>query len=244
MQMSKPALSPGKEATRVILDPWFTNREGWLHTWLGNTRMGKTYANNILVTDVVNAKIADICFTIDDKDPEKPQYQGTFRANVQHLKAEPVSNSNDARHIVFRGVAYRNDIRDSVDHGEVADLVWGIKRTTPKCKILLNIDEMADATNGHQDWKSDSNAQIYRKGAGVRISTTATTQQPQLCPREPFGLSQTIGFFQLDSREIAYLSGYKIVTEEMAAIIPTLERGEFVIYKRGAGGWDGKVYRY
>lgn len=241
---NKPAINSGFEAIDVIHDPWTRDREGFLHTWLGNTRKGKTYANNILVNETVNRKVVDIVFTIDDKNPQKPQYIGTYRANVSHFRSEPVRKSSEAKHIVFRGVAFRSDLSDSIDHGEVADLVWGIKRVTPKARLLLNIDEMADATNGHQDWKSDNNAQIYRKGAGVGISTTATTQLPQLCPREPFGLSQTIGFFQLDAREIAYLSGYEIVTPEMAEIIPTLEKGEFVIYRRGAGGWDGKVYKF
>jgi len=241
--MNKP-IHKGNEALNIIFEPVTTDGEGFIHLWLGNTRKGKTYANNILVNEAIKRRYVDMVFTIDDKNPEKHQYTGAFRANVNHLRSEPIRNSNDAHHIVFRGQALRSNLADKVDHGEVAQMVWDLKRTTPKLRVLLNIDELADATNGHQDWKEDVNGEIYRKGAGVKVSTTATTQMPQTLPREAFGLSQSIGMFQLDAREVSYLENYRVITPDMVPILSGLERGVFILDKRGAGGWDGNIYKF
>lgn len=225
----------GLEALPYILRPCTDDGEGFLHLWLGNTRMGKTYANNILVAEVLKAKHSDVIFTIDDKNPQKPQYAGTQRANPPHLLSSPLRPDEDDRHINFRGVAYRANLDDACHHGDVASLVWNLKRTKPPLRLTLNIDELGDATNGRQSWLDDANAQIYRKGAGVGISTTATTQMPQIVPREAFGLSQTIGIFRLDAREIDYLVRYRLVTPDVVGLMAGLERGDFLLYVRGQG---------
>lgn len=235
-----PASNSGKrrsgyEALDIIFRPYTQAAEGALHLWLGNTRMGKTFANNILVTELLKRKHVDTVFTVDEKDPEKPQYGGTFRANVKHLYAHPLLPHEDKTHVNFRGCSYRSDVRDIVDHGELAGMIWSLKRTVPKSRLCLNIDELADATNGYQNWKSDENAQIYRKGAGIRISTTATTQLPQNLPREAYGLSQTIGLFRLDAREMDYLVSKRTITPDIVPLMATLERGDFVLYVRGEG---------
>jgi hypothetical protein len=225
----------GEEALSHIFRPYTDHGEGALNLWLGNTRMGKSYANQILVTELIKRKHVDTVFTVDEKDPEKPQYGGTMRANVNHLLFNPLLPNEDATHINFRGASYRSDIDDAVDHGQLAKMVWDLKRTKPPIRLCLNIDELADATNGYQAWLSDQNAQIYRKGAGIRISTTATTQLPQLLPREAFGLSQTIGIFRLDAREMDYLVQKRIITADVIPLMAQLERGDFCLYVRGQG---------
>lgn len=231
----KSARRSGYEALDIIFRPFTQAGEGALHLWLGNTRMGKTYANNILVTELLKRKHVDTVFTVDEKDPEKPQYGGTFRSNVRHVYKSPLLPHEDKTHINFRGAALNSDIAEVVDHGELAKMVWGLKRTVPKLRLCLNIDELADATNGYQAWKSDENAQIYRKGAGIRISTTATTQLPQNLPREAYGLSQTIGLFRLDAREMDYLVSKRTITPDVVPLMAKLERGDFLLYVRGEG---------
>lgn len=234
---------PGQEAFKHIFRPYTDDGEGALHLWLGNTRMGKTFANNHLVDELLKRKHVDVVFTVDDKNPEKPQYKGTFRANVKHLLNNRLLPHEDSSHINFRGVAYKSDLADAVNHGEVATMVWNLKRTKPPLRLCLNIDELGDATNGRQAWLDDANAQIYRKGAGIRISTTATTQMPQILPREAFGLSQTIGIFRLDAREVDYLVNYRLLTPDVVPLMAQLERGDFVLYVRGSGLLPG-VYRF
>lgn len=226
---------PGEAALTHIFRPYTDDGEGALNLWLGNTRMGKTYANRILVDALLKRKHVDTVFTVDEKDPEKPQYGGTMRANVKHLLFSALRPDEDASHINFRGASYRSDIDDQVDHGELAQMVWNLKRTKPPLRLCLNIDELADATNGYQAWKSDANAQIYRKGAGIRVSTTATTQLPQNLPREAFGLSQTIGIFRLDAREMDYLVSKRIITQDVIPLMAQLEKGDFCLYVRGQG---------
>ncbi len=235
--------TPGLQALEHVFRPCRDEGEGFLHLWLGNTRMGKTYANSILVRELEKRKHTDLILTIDDKNPTKPQYGGTFRANPQHLVSDRPTLGESTKHINFRGVALRSNLDDTVLHGDVASLVWDIKRTKPNLRIALNIDELGDATNGRQSWLDDSNAQIYRKGAGVGISTTATTQMPQIVPREAFGLSQTIGVFRLDAREIDYLVKYRLITPDIVPRMAALERGDFVLYVRGHGLMPN-VYRF
>jgi hypothetical protein len=233
----------GLLALDYIFRPCTDDGEGFLHLWLGNTRMGKTYANNVVINEVLKRKHTDVIFTVDDKNPSKPQYDGTQRANPDHLLRSPLRPDENNKHINFRGVSYRSDLADHVHHGDVATLVWNLKRTNPPLRLCLNIDELGDATNGKQSWLDDANAQIYRKGAGVGISTTATTQMPQIVPREAFGLSQTIGIFRLDAREIDYLVRYRLVTPDVVGLMAGLERGDFLMYVRGSGLLPD-VYRF
>lgn len=234
---------PGEEIFKYVFRPCTEDGEGFLLLWLGNTRMGKTYANRIVVQQALQRKHVDMVLTIDDKNPQVPQYQGTFRANPQHLLYSPLRPDEDEKHVVFRGVALRSNLSDRVEHGSVARLTWDLKRTTPPLRICLNIDELADATNGKQSWLDDENAQIYRKGAGVGISCTATTQMPQILPREAFGLPQVIGIFRLDTREIDYLVKYRLIDPGIVESARKLERGEFLLYVRGEGLMP-HVYRF
>ena len=234
---------PGREIFQYVFRPCTEDGEGFLLLWLGNTRMGKTFANRIVVDEALTRKHIDMCLTIDDKNPAKPQYKGTMRAHPNHLLFSPPLPNEDEKHIVFRGVALRSNLQDKVAHGDVAKLTWDMKRTKPELRIMLNIDELADATNGKQSWLDDENAQIYRKGAGIGISCTATTQMPQILPREAFGLPQVIGLFRLDTREIDYLVKYRLITPDVIEPMRALQRGDFLLYVRGEGLMP-HVYRF
>ncbi len=238
----KVDVDPTNTALPIILAP-FKKGEAFRHLWLGDTGQGKTIANRILVDTVINRRLVDIVLSIDDKNPKQPQYAGTFRANTNHLRQDMPKSKEESRHIVFRGVALRRDLSDQVTIGEVAAMGWDVIRTT-NASILINIDELSDATNGHQSWDDDLTAQIYRKGRGVGLSVSATTQLPQLLPREAFGLSETIGIFRMDGREANYLVKYRILTPDLEAIVTHLEVGQWILYRKGGGGWDGKIYKF
>jgi hypothetical protein len=222
--------------------------DGWRHLWLGNSGFGKTYANARLIDWAIRNRAAQLVLTLDDKSNFYAQYVGTYRANPQDLRRRPPTGGERTDHIVFRGVALTRKFSDGCSAENIAKLAQDIVGTS-RGFVLVNIDELADATNGGQAWKRDDGsestiAQIYRKGRGVGISVTATTQVPQSLPREAFALSDTIGLFRLTGREIDYLLGKRVITSELASVIPSLGVGDFILYDKNLTEWDGKIYRF
>lgn len=220
-------------------------REGFRHLWLGDSGMGKTVANNVLIQALAKSKLADVILTTDDKNAWQAQYPGMQRINPADLRARPPSGDENPKHIVFRGIAATKRPGPDVDNlpHDVAQMAWGMVRVKP-CSVVLNIDELADATNGHQSWNQEEIAQVYRKGRGVGISVVSTTQMPQLLPREAFGLSETIGIFRMTTREIEYLHKYRVIEAQDVALIQELEVGEFMLYDKSAREPDRNVYKF
>lgn len=222
--------------------------DGWRHLWLGTSGYGKTYANRFLVEWALKNGAAQLALSLDDKSNFYAQYSGTYRANPNDLRKRPPNGGERPDHIVFRGVALTRKFTDGCSAESIARLgqeIIGVSRGL----VLINIDELADATNGGQAWKREDGsesaiAQVYRKGRGVGLSITATTQVPQSLPREAFALSDTIGIFRLTGREIDYLLRQKAITPELAAVIPTLQIGEFILYDKAQVSWDGKIYKF
>lgn len=225
----------------IITAP-LVKREGFRHLWLGDTGMGKTEANKILIAWVLKKKYVDLVLSIDDKNRWKSQYPGTYRANPNHLRREPIGNSESFNHIVFRGIALTRKLDEGVDPNDVARMSWEMVRLHP-CSVLVNIDELVDATNGHQTWDDEEIPQIYRKGRGVGLSITATTQMPQLLPREAFGLPDTIGIFRMGGREASYLYKYNLIEKDQIDAIESLGVGEFRFYRKSQP-MDESVYKF
>lgn len=251
--MSHQVVNPHNGLVAAILAP-LKIAEGFRHLWLGDTGQGKTVANQILIREITSRKLVDIVLTIDDKvTKKKPQYEADlFVATPTSLKSlwRPLdTRSKDEKrslHVSFRGVALTRNINDDVVHADVATMGWDLILKSP-VSILLNIDELADATNRNQAWldgEKDPIAKVYAKGRGCGYSVVATTQLPQTLPREAFALSETIGIFRMDAREAAYLARFKIISEELEEVVPSLGVGEFVIYRKAGGGWDGVIYKF
>jgi hypothetical protein len=239
--MNKP-ISP-TEAVVSITEP-LTRDTAIRHGWLGDTRMGKSVANRILINYVLARKMVQLVLTTDDKTPKESYYPEGYPVATIH---EYMMDCNDkGNHIVFRGTAHRRDKNDAVIIGDVGELAWDIVRQAP-LQVIVNIDELADATPGQgQAWLQSSEpiAQIFRKGGGAGISAVWTTQLPQTVPLEAFGLSETLGIFRLDGREVDYLYRKRVLGSELVDIVPSLEVGEWVLYRKGRGGWDGNVYKF
>jgi hypothetical protein len=221
--------------------------DGWRHGWLGDSGMGKTWANIRLVEYALQHKAADLVLTLDDKSNHYAQYKGTFRIDPADLRARKPGPGERSDHIVFRGVAESRNFNRGCSAEDVASLAQQIAGCT-KGLILVNIDELADATNGGQAWRREEGeskiAQIFRKGRGVGLSIAWTTQVPQSIPREAFALSDTIGIFRLAGREVEYLQSKRVITTELGEVIPSLQRGEWVLYNKNQGEWDGRVYKF
>lgn len=218
---------------------------GMRHLWLGDSGMGKTVANDLLIKWIRKRKLVAMTITIDDKSAWEVQYAGgLLRVNPDHLRAQPPRSGEDPSHIVFRGIAVTKTPGPEVDEliFDSARMAWDLVRDT-SCQVLLNIDELADATNGHQSWYREEVAQTYRKGRSVGISVVATTQMPQLLPREAFGLSETIGLFRMSSREAEYLAKFRVFPDSEVEAIASLEIGEFRLFRKSQP-LDPKVYKF
>jgi hypothetical protein len=216
---------------RIVSSLRKKERDGFRHLWLGDSGMGKTTANRALIQYVLAHKLVDIVLTIDDKNRWRAQYDGTQRVNPAHLSKQPLMPGDDHRQIVFRGIASSLSADEGVDPEDVAQMGWDLVRLKP-CSVLINVDELADATNGHQSWMAQTMPQLYRKGRGVGLSVTATTQMPQLLPREAFGLSDTIGIFRMTGREAEYLWQFRVVDQWGRDTIPSLEVGQFLLFQK------------
>lgn len=225
-----------------LITAQITKGNAYRHLWLGDTGMGKTYANEMFIRwQLAKHKVA-LVLSLDNKDAHAAQYTGTCRINPADLKARRPQGDEPKNHIVFRGVAMTRKLSQDCGPDEIARLAWEIV-TLRKTQILINIDELGDATNGNQAWKAKTLAATYRKGRGVGISISATTQLPQILPREAYGLSDTICLFRMAGREAAYLESRKTITKESARIIPNLGIGECLIYDKARGSLDGKIVK-
>lgn len=241
--LARPRVLVGcKTAFQAIAAP-LDRREGFRHLWLGDSGQGKTYANKAFVSWLLATRKIDLMLSVDDKNRWHAQFFGAYRANPEHLAKQPLTSRDNLRnHVVFRGVAYDGSLESTVKVDEVSRMAWELVRLKP-ARVCLNIDELSDATNGYQNWQGDYTAQVYRKGRGVGLSIIAGTQLPQSLPREAFGLSETIAIFRLEARELAYLRKHNVIGGEVENVIPRLKVGEWVLYSKGRGGWNGQIYK-
>lgn len=240
-------VNPETAGVNQMITGSLKKREGFRHLWLGDSGMGKTIANKSLIEWLQKQKAMDMYLSIDDKNRWAHQYEGTFRINPEHYKRKPAGFREDKTNIVFRGIAYEDPVTheapfETVDPNQVSLMAWELVRLKP-ITVLVNIDELADATNGYQAWENQSMPQTYRKGRAVGISVVATTQLPQLLPREAFGLSDTIGLFRMSSREALYLHKQNVITKEEIDEIAALEVGEFRLFRK-SHPVDPSIYRY
>lgn len=218
---------------------------GLRHLWLGDSGMGKTVANDLLLKWIQKRKLVDLTLTIDDKNAHEVQYKGGCeRVNPDHLRREPPKRDENSKHIVFRGIAATKRPGPDVDEVifDTSTMAWELVRGA-SVQILLNIDELADATNGNQGWKQPEVASLYRKGRAVGISVVATTQLPQELPRAAFGLSETIGLFRMSGREVEYLASKRVVPDTEVENLTNLEVGEFRLFAKSKP-LDPKVYKF
>ncbi len=230
---------------RPLCPPPGKKRTGMRHLWLGDSGMGKTYANDQLLKWIQRRRLVNYILTIDDKDVHEVQYLGgTLRVNPAHLKAVPPHEKENQRHMVFRGIAATKTPGPEVDDliYDTSQMAWEMVREAD-IQVLMNVDELADATNGNQTWKHPETAVLYRKGRSVGISVIATTQLPQEIPRAAFGLSETIAMFRMSGREAEYLASKKVIPDSEVEPISNLEIGEFRLFVKSKP-LDPYVYRF
>lgn len=224
-------------------------KEGFRHLWLGDSGMGKTTANNMLIKYVKPR--ANLVLTVDDKSIHRPEYSGAaYRANTQHLREKVLTEEEKKlKHISFRGKCYSHEaLEKMVDltPEEVASMAWDLVRLSREpFMVVMNIDELMKAQiPNSQIWEGTKLPLAYREGRAVGISVISSTQMPQMVNRESFGLSDTIGIFRMDGREAGYLFQQKVLkTKEQVTLVASLEVGQWILMQKSVP-WDGCVYRF
>ena len=235
----RPTPTAPTEILRTILEP-LTRGEGFRHGWLGDSRMGKTYANRWLLEEGIDARLIDQVLILDDKGPE-PQYPGLQRANVAHLRRELPTEEQDSRIIVLRGHTMRTGEVCPPDDPARAAFELALLPGSPR--VAVSIDELRRAVSpAGREWRSTDVPRLFSEGGGLGVSVTWTTQSPQRIPLEAFDQTETFGIFRCGRRAVNYLADQDMVEPEVLAILPGLQRGEWVFVETGAP-WDGRVYK-
>lgn len=177
---------------------------------------------------------SDLVLIHDAKDPT-PQYEGVIRPTVAAFAASPPGEDESAIVVIHD--------RDST---ETPDTVAGAGLALARAGVptAVFIDELFDALKSRQALATGDSgpiAIIERKGRSLRASIAVGTQIPQSVPTVIFDLSETRVIFRTDSRSLSYLVDGMRLPDEMAAVIPRLDVGEFVISRLGFE-WDRTIY--
>jgi hypothetical protein len=222
--------------------------EGFRHLWLGDSGMGKTTANRMLLKYI--GKRVLLTLTIDDKSIHRPEYDhAAYRANPQDLRERPLTRSEEKlRHISFRGICYSKEALQrmvKVKPNDVAIMAWDLVRMADKpIMVAINLDELGKAQiPNSQNWDGAELPLAYREGRAVGISMIASTQTPQILNRESFALSDTMGVFRMTSREGNYLVQQRVLTKEMVPIVERLEVGQWLLIQKSVP-WDSTIYKF
>jgi hypothetical protein len=233
-------MRPGREAAMVVLQPALRQREGVRHGSFGASGSGKSYATALLLDIALTQGACDVVFSLDDKGREA-QFKGILYTNPADFAARGLpEDAPPAPHVIFRG-DLRNDVVCSAE--EVAGFAWDLSRKTG-IAVAVNIDELASAaTPAGREWTAPSVRKAFNQGRALGLSIFWTTQIPQRVPPEALDQCGTVFLFRLDGRALNYLSDIVDLPPEMTRILPTLERGDFLLYQPGQP-WDHHIYRF
>lgn len=227
------ARAHGEKAIHVITAPYREEREGWRHMWLGDSGTGKSTANRALLEAVPTIVVAH------DDTKLAAQYAGTVIAHTDDLEGKQFAEGEDSNALVFRGDVYAGRV---VEVEDVAALALRFARA--RVPVTLAVDELDRAvTPGGQQLQAPSLRVCLTQGRALGLSVSSTTQSPARAPKEVIDQATTAGLFRLGPRSISYLDERLQFEAEMLDVLPTLQRGEFVLYRAGYP-WDRTIYRF
>lgn len=221
-----------EDAFEVIFAP-SARQEGGRHFALGAPGYGKTWHLREVVSEAVARGLVDVVLVHDVKGREA-EFEGTPIVNAEAIAGAPPS-----RVYVFRG-SPRHDIACEAD--EPARLALRFARDDDPLRVALVLNELDEAlTDGGRSWRAPAVRTSITQGRALEVWVMATTQQPHRCPNEPFDQATSIAFFHLDARACNYLSGTLLLDPAMVRVLPTLQVGQFVLWRPGCD-WDGCIY--
>lgn len=213
----------------IILERTVNDREMPRLFALGNTRMGKSTGINAFNQ---RAKRCTDLILIHDRKYRVPQYQhDVIRAHPADLQAD---DGGKVVEVYARPtVATPNDLAECALALAAADQL-----------VFVEVDEMRDALDGKAfDGGNDcAMSRLMTEGGGLGAGFVGTTQIPQAMPVTLLFCCNWFMIFRVGGTVLRYMQRDLGLSDEMAAVIPTLRPGEFVLQERGGDDWDGTVY--
>jgi len=223
------------EALGLIFAPLLT-KEGFRHGAIGAPGAGKTHGLRKVVAAALELDHVDVVLSHDVKGPD-PEWFGYQCRTVAECDPRMLEHH---RHAVFRGDPFA-DIACPLE-----DVALKGKELLQRERIrtLLNVGELKDAlTPGGKGWASDTTLWFSAQARSIGGCLCWTVQQPKRAPDEIWDQSTSIALHRVLKRSVNYLKNTLELEPEMVDVLPTLQRGEFVLYLPEAD-WNGKVYKW
>jgi hypothetical protein len=209
---------------------------------VGSSGSEKTWWSAGLMRATLEARVSDVVFVHDGKDPtpQEDYLRGgaTVFPTVVALMVAPPDPVPSV--IVFHS-------RDKLETPDgIASAATAVAGVTGQ-KICFVIDEIYDAMKARQTFLSGTEgptAEIFRKGRSRGLSIVVGTQIPQTLPTDVTDLADTVAIGRLKRRSFKYISREWDLEPEMLTAIRSLKRGEFVLLNDSddATEWDRTVY--
>jgi hypothetical protein len=224
------------EALSIITEP-LTRDNGFRHLFIGYTGSGKSYANEVLVSETEGSH--KYLIITDQKNRVSPYI--TLNDDIVEIPngeaLESVEPDNRNHHMcIVRGPRITGNEQDLIDFEDLGSRIW--KLSLEDKGVLFGIDELSDACEGERAWvKGDSKRSymrlLYTQGRTNRVSITACTQHVQEVPRSAISNSDTLGIFRQDRKELPYYSNSRFLDERELEAVANLGEYEFLLVKRG-----------
>jgi hypothetical protein len=231
-------LSPSK-AMAELLHP-LKKQQGVRIGCVGPTGSGKSYALRALVADAEES--VDLVYVCADKPGEGAEWNGQERIDLADCRARPLVRRVDggSRVVVLSGDPFA---RRDVSPDAVAADAWRLAAPPERFRSIVVVDELRRAAAG-QRWREPDGdlPRAFTEGRSVGISVMWGCQSPQDVPREALGQSDLL-LFRLEGREGEYLRRYRLIDDDLSAVVSNLPPRAFVVRRLGVG-WDGRTYRF
>ncbi len=171
----------------------------------------------------------------DVKHADRCQYPGWKTTDP----ATALDNVPDgATSIVFRNDPYAGIY---VNPDDVCALALRLARA--RMPVRLCIDELSKVvTDGGKALTAPSFRECNSEGGAMGLSIISSTQDPHRCPETVLASATAVVIGNLGPREVNYLDGPLCFDSDMMEIVPTLQKGQFVIRFSGESVWDRTVY--
>lgn len=234
------------QALERIFETAVKDDEGFRHGVLGKPRVGKTYHLKEVVDEARDRGLCELTLIHDCKRLDV-QYAGIVRADRDDLRRRPLTEEDVDEHgrprypIVFHGRPELN-VKCSVD--DVGRL--GLEQGRQGTSTHVLADELYHALKARQVWlvppdaEGSAMGEILREGSSQRVSSSWTTQYPAALPTECLDMTETFAIFRLSGRSLRYIMKMLELPDDAAAVIKSLQRGEFILATDD--DWDGVIY--
>ncbi len=220
-----------READRIVTAPE-SEREAWRLLVLGDSGTGKSQGIKALLSQPWERGIT----VIHDDTKRVRQYLdlvGVRSVVCDSLAAAP----DDAQVITF----YRDPRTSSLIEPDYVCQVgmWMGQQGAPVRVVLDELDRAL--TKGGKSYEGFGLLDVCARGRALEVSLIAQAQNPLRVPADICNLATAAYLYRLGPRALNYLDAVWCFDREMLAVIPTLQKFEFVLHVPSTP-WNGRIY--